>query len=864
MHSSEVRKKFIDFFSSKGHQIVESSSVLPLDDQTLLFTNSGMNQFKDVFLGAEKRDYLTATSAQRCIRAGGKHNDLENVGYTLRHHTFFEMLGNFSFGDYFKKEAIKYAWELLTEIYKISPEKLWITVHIEDQESEMIWLDEIGIQPDRISKLDDDNFWSMGDTGPCGPCSEIFYDHGEAFSGESPAEGVDTGDRFVEIYNLVFMQFNRSPDGELSPLPKPSVDTGMGLERITAVLQGINDNYETDLFKDLIKKIASNLGALNLENPSLRVIADHLRSSSYLIADGLSISNEGRGYVLRRIIRRALRHAHKLNPDYEKPLSGLVKELVSQMGKEHALLSKNKKIIEKTIEKEEQQFSLTLRNGMRIFEDETPKDVKEVSGELAFKLYDTFGFPLDMTIDLAREKNIAVNIKEYEELMEQQRDLAKASSNFDSLMPSSISLDKPTNFIGYDKSKCKSKVLKIFVNLKEQEILEGDSDAILILNKTPFYAESGGQVGDQGSISGEDFIFEVKDTQKVGDQFIHIGNLQKGTLKVGSQCESSINVDRRNKIIRNHSATHLLHSALRNVLGEHVEQKGSLVSDKYFRFDFTHDAALKIEEVQQIENLVNETIRNNISTKIETMSFKKAQDKGALAFFGDKYGNEVRVLSIGGDFSVELCGGTHVDSAGDIGFVKVTSESSISSGVRRIEACSGKDAEDFSNKFQNSGQEAMRLLNVNEEGLISKIKELMEKNSELEKSIKSSQQKELGEVIKSLEQDIIQINSYKVILKEFEGINLGSARSFIDELKNKNENLICVLASKDGDKSSLLVSSSKSIPKDVFSSNDLLQSLASLIGGKGGGKPDHAQAGGSQVKNFEKVFSKATKYIQNL
>ena len=864
MHSSEVRKKFIDFFSSRGHQIVESSSVLPLDDQTLLFTNSGMNQFKDVFLGAEKRDYLTATSAQRCIRAGGKHNDLENVGYTLRHHTFFEMLGNFSFGDYFKKEAIKYAWELLTEIYKISPEKLWITVHIEDQESEKIWLNEIGIQSDRISRLDDDNFWSMGDTGPCGPCSEIFYDHGEAFSGESPAEGVDTGDRFVEIYNLVFMQFNRSPDGELSPLPKPSVDTGMGLERITAVLQGINDNYETDLFKDLIKKIASNLGALNLENPSLRVIADHLRSSSYLIADGLSISNEGRGYVLRRIIRRALRHAYKLNPDYKKPLSGLVKELVSQMGKEHALLSKNKKIIEKTIEKEEQQFSLTLRNGMRIFEDETPKSVNEVSGELAFKLYDTFGFPLDMTIDLAREKNISVNIKEYDGLMQQQRDLAKASSNFDSLMPSSISLDKPTNFIGYDKSKCKSKVLKIFVNQKEQETLESDVDAILILNKTPFYAESGGQVGDQGSISGENFIFEVKDTQKVGDQFIHIGNLQKGTLKVGSQCESSINVDRRNKIIRNHSATHLLHSALRNVLGEHVEQKGSLVSDKYFRFDFTHDTALTIEEVQQIENLVNETIRNNISTKIETMSFKKAQDKGALAFFGDKYGDEVRVLSIGGDFSVELCGGTHVDSAGDIGFVKVTSESSISSGVRRIEACSGKDAEDFSNKFQNSGQEAMRLLNVSEEGLISKIKELMEKNSKLEKSIKSSQQKELGEVIKSLEQDIIQINSYKVIIKELEGINLGSARSSIDELKNKNENLICVLASKDGDKSSLLVSSSKSIPKDVFSSNDLLQSLASLIGGKGGGKPDHAQAGGSQVKNFEKVFSEATKYIQNL
>ena len=864
MHSSEVRKKFLDFFSSKGHELVESSSLLPLDDKTLLFTNSGMNQFKEVFLGAEKRKYSTATSSQRCIRAGGKHNDLENVGYTLRHHTFFEMLGNFSFGDYFKREAILYAWELLTKVYKLPPDRLWVTVHFEDIESEEIWLKEIGIPKERISKLDEDNFWSMGDTGPCGPCSEIFFDHGDNFLGSPPAEGADTGDRYVEIYNLVFMQFERNLQGNLNPLPKPSVDTGMGLERITSVMQETNDNYETDLFKPLIKKIAIELGEDDLKNPSLRVIADHLRSSAYLIADGLSISNEGRGYVLRRIVRRALRHAYKINPDIEHPLSKLTHDLIDQMKEVHGNLEVKKLDIEKALESEENQFSLTLRNGMRIFDEEVSSKTKIISGDLAFKLYDTYGFPLDMTIDLARERNLKVDEKGYDHQMDKQKEKAKAASNFENLLPASIDLDKPTDFYGYKKSKTKSKVLKIFLNQKELESLTSKDAALLILDKTPFYAESGGQVGDKGIIEGKNFKFKVTDTQKIGDQFIHIGSLAEGEINIDDVCDAEINILNRSKITNNHSATHLLHSALRDELGNHVEQKGSLVADNYFRFDFSHDESLSSEQLEKIENLVNKVIRQNEKTKTETMSYDEAIKKGALAFFGEKYGDEVRVIYIGGRFSVELCGGTHVKSTGEIGHIKITQETSISSGVRRIVACSGEDAEDYTNTFQTSGQEIMKLLNSSDKNILPKIKELIAKNKELEKSIKSSHQKEIGDLIQSLESEVIEINDFKVIFKEFEGIDLSSARVEIDNLKNKIGNLICVLLSRDGNKSSLMVSSSKSISKDVFSSNDLLQSLASLIGGKGGGKPDHAQAGGSEVKNFEKVFSDAKEYIQSL
>ena len=864
MHSSEVRKKFLDFFSSKGHELVESSSLLPVDDKTLLFTNSGMNQFKEVFLGAEKRKYTTATSSQRCIRAGGKHNDLENVGYTLRHHTFFEMLGNFSFGDYFKREAILYAWELLTKVYKLPPDRLWVTVHFEDIESEEIWLKEIGIPKERISKLDEDNFWSMGDTGPCGPCSEIFFDHGDNFLGSPPAEGADTGDRYVEIYNLVFMQFERNLQGNLNPLPKPSVDTGMGLERITSVMQETNDNYETDLFKSLIKKIAIELGEDDLKNPSLRVIADHLRSSTYLIADGLSISNEGRGYVLRRIIRRALRHAYKINPDIEHPLSKLTHDLIDQMKEVHGNLEVKKLDIEKALESEENQFSLTLRNGMRIFDEEVSSKTKIISGDLAFKLYDTYGFPLDMTIDLARERNLKVDEKGYDHQMDKQKEKAKAASNFENLLPASIDLDKPTDFNGYKKSKIKSKVLKIFLNQKELESLTSKDAALLILDKTPFYAESGGQIGDKGIIEGKNFKFKVTDTQKIGDQFIHIGSLADGEINIDDVCDAEINILNRSKITNNHSATHLLHSALRDELGNHVEQKGSLVADNYFRFDFSHDESLSSEQLEKIENLVNKVIRQNKKTKVETLSYDEAIKKGALAFFGEKYGDEVRVIYIGGRFSVELCGGTHVNSTGEIGHIKITQETSISSGVRRIVACSGEDAEDYTNTFQTSGQEIMKLLNSSDKNILPKIKELIAKNKELEKSIKSSHQKEIGDLIQSLESEVIEINDFKVILKEFEGIDLSSARVEIDNLKNKIGNLICVLLSRDGNKSSLIVSSSKSISKDVFSSNDLLQSLASLIGGKGGGKPDHAQAGGSEVKNFEKVFSEAKEYIQNI
>ena len=864
MHSSEVRKKFLDFFSSKGHELVESSSLLPVDDKTLLFTNSGMNQFKEVFLGAEKRKYTTATSSQRCIRAGGKHNDLENVGYTLRHHTFFEMLGNFSFGDYFKREAILYAWELLTKVYKLPPDRLWVTVHFEDIESEEIWLKEIGIPKERISKLDEDNFWSMGDTGPCGPCSEIFFDHGDNFLGSPPAEGADTGDRYVEIYNLVFMQFERNLQGNLNPLPKPSVDTGMGLERITSVMQETNDNYETDLFKSLIKKIAIELGEDDLKNPSLRVIADHLRSSTYLIADGLSISNEGRGYVLRRIVRRALRHAYKINPDIEHPLSKLTHDLIDQMKEVHGNLEVKELDIEKALESEENQFSLTLRNGMRIFDEEVSSKTKIISGDLAFKLYDTYGFPLDMTIDLARERNLKVDEKGYDHQMDKQKEKAKAASNFENLLPASIDLDKPTDFNGYKKSKTKSKVLKIFLNQKELESLTSKDAALLILDKTPFYAESGGQIGDKGIIEGKNFKFKVTDTQKIGDQFIHIGSLADGEINIDDVCDAEINILNRSKITNNHSATHLLHSALRDELGNHVEQKGSLVADNYFRFDFSHDESLSSEQLEKIENLVNKVIRQNKKTKVETLSYDEAIKKGALAFFGEKYGDEVRVIYIGGRFSVELCGGTHVNSTGEIGHIKITQETSISSGVRRIVACSGEDAEDYTNTFQTSGQEIMKLLNSSDKNILPKIKELIAKNKELEKSIKSSHQKEIGDLIQSLESEVIEINDFKVILKEFEGIDLSSARVEIDNLKNKIGNLICVLLSRDGNKSSLIVSSSKSISKDVFSSNDLLQSLASLIGGKGGGKPDHAQAGGSEVKNFEKVFSEAKEYIQNI
>ena len=690
--TNEIRNIFLDFFQENGHELVESSSLVPFNDPSLLFTNAGMVPFKDLLLGVEKRSYTRATSSQRCLRVGGKHNDLDNVGYTARHHTFFEMLGNFSFGDYFKEEAIAFAWELLTERYEIPAEKLWITVHKDDDESEQIWIEKIGVDPKRISRLDDDeNFWTMGDTGPCGPCSEIYYDHGEQIEGEPPTMDSDPGDRFIEIWNLVFTQFDRSKDGTLSPLPNPCVDTGMGLERMAAVLQEEHNNYDIDLFKKLVGKAAELTSSKDLKNPSLRVIADHLRASSFLIADGIVPSNEGRGYVLRRIIRRALRHANKLGMK-NTLLSSMVPILIEEMGDAHPLLIKESKIIQANLLQEEQQFSETLNQGITLLESEVEElDDKIIPGETVFKLYDTYGFPVDMTADFAREKGLEVDLVKYEELMLQQKDRARSSSSFSSVLPESISISGSTEFIGYEHTNSNTKIVELISSSKEtkSKTLVEDEEGIVILDQTPFYAEAGGQIGDKGTISGSGFKFEVLDTQKIGDHHGHFGVVKEGKLKINSKVEAHIDEDFRGRIVPNHSATHLLQAALKKILGDHVEQKGSLVEDNRLRFDFAHSEQVSPEELVEIEDLVNLHIAKNTESVTKVMSLEEATKKGAIAFFGEKYGEEVRVLDLGEGFSVELCGGTHVNKTGEIGLMKIISESGISAGVRRIEAVTG-------------------------------------------------------------------------------------------------------------------------------------------------------------------------------
>ena len=697
LSTNEIRQIYLDYFQEKGHELVDSSSLVPVNDPSLLFTNAGMVPFKDMLLGLEKRAYKRAVSSQRCLRVGGKHNDLDNVGYTARHHTFFEMLGNFSFGDYFKEEAIEFAWDLLTNRYKIPAERLWVTVHKNDDESETIWKEKIGVDPERISRLDDDeNFWTMGDTGPCGPCSEIYYDHGEDIEGEPPVMGSDPGDRFIEIWNLVFTQFNRTKDGKLSPLPNPCVDTGMGLERIAAVLQRQNSNYNTDLFKALVVKASKLTKTKDLANPSLRVIADHLRASAFLIADGIVPSNENRGYVLRRIIRRALRHAYKLGASEGPILSLMVTVLVKQMGDAHPLLQKNIDLIKANLMLEEEQFKATLAQGMALLEEEVNMlEDNIISGALAFKLYDTFGFPIDMTADYAREKNLEVDQESYEELMLVQRQRARTSSNFSALLPESVSIEGQTKFLGYETGICESNILELVTSPegKQTDLLLENEQGIVFLKQTPFYAESGGQVGDKGTISGKNFVFSVIDTQKVGDHFGHIGSVKTGKIEKNNKVKAVINEEFRNKIVRNHSATHLLQASLKKILGGHIEQKGSSVDDKRLRFDFTHSQSISKEELLNVEDLINHEIFKNISTITESMTLKEAEKKGAISFFGDKYGQEVRVLDLGEGFSIELCGGTHVDKTGDIGFLKIISESGVSAGVRRIEAVTGLGAQ---------------------------------------------------------------------------------------------------------------------------------------------------------------------------
>ena len=860
MNSSEVRKTFLDFFKEKNHELVKSSPLIPQNDSTLLFTNAGMIQFKDVFLGAEKTPFKRATSSQKCIRAGGKHNDLENVGYTLRHHTFFEMLGNFSFGDYFKEDAIKFAWELLTERYELPKEKLWITVHIDDDESEDIWLNKIGVPKERVNRLDEDNFWSMGDTGPCGPCSEIFYDHGSDFLGDPPAEGNESGDRYIEIYNLVFMQFDRDANGNMTPLPKPSVDTGMGFERITAVMQNTNDNYKTDIFDNLIKTIAKKLKVNDISDPSLRVIADHLRSSSFLLSDGVIIGNEGRSYVLRRIIRRALRHAYKLNTEENHILSKSANELIDNLGSAYPELIKNKNLIKDSLENEENQFSNTLRTGMSLLEEKL-NSLKEkiIPGELAFKLYDTYGFPLDMTLDLAREKDLEVDVDEYENLMDNQRKRAKESSSFESLLPSSIDLDKETNFLGYQQDVCEAQIRLIFKNgLEVEEVDSGE--CLFITDKTPFYAESGGQIGDSGFIKADIGLARVKDTQKTGGYFIHFAEVEKGSFKKSQNVLMEIETDKRKKIVSNHSATHLMHASLRNILGKHVEQKGSLVNEEKLRFDFSHDKALTKKEIIEIENQVNEIIRKDIKTEVFESTYDEAIKLGALAFFGEKYGDTVRVLKIGGDFSTELCGGTHVKSTSEIKLFKIVSESSISSGVRRIEAVSNSLAEDLVGKLKNEIIELSKFLGTEVDNIPNKINDLGIRLKKFQERFKKIEQKQNENLILSFKEDFKKVNEMNVLVKRIDGINLSSLRGPLDSLKNSTGRAVIVLSGEFQSKAMIIASISKDLLDEIDARN-LLKSCSKLLDAKGGGKEDFAQAGGGDPKKIDLALTEANNFL---
>jgi alanyl-tRNA synthetase len=862
MNSLSVRKTFLDFFSEKNHKLVPSSSIVPNNDKSLMFTNAGMIQFKDVFLGAEKINYLRATSAQKCIRAGGKHNDLENVGYTLRHHTFFEMLGNFSFGDYFKEDAIAFAWELLTKHYNLPEEKLWVTVHESDAESEKIWINKIGIDKTRLSKLSEDNFWSMGETGPCGPCSEIFYDHGEHLEGNSPEEGKETGERFVEIYNLVFMQFNRDLEGNLNSLPKPSVDTGMGFERICAVLQNTPDNYETDLFKPLINEIANACSEKDLSNSSLRVIADHLRASCFMISDGVSIGNEGRNYVLRRIVRRALRHGYKLNDKHVNTLSSLVPFVVNLYKELYPELKKNESLIRDALVEEELKFNVTLNQGMNLLETEIKNSKnKSISGELAFKLYDTYGFPLDMTLDFAREMNLEVDVKGYDELMNQQKTRAKESSSFESLLPSSIDLVEDTKFIGYEDDSAKAEIKIIFQD-GIQTKLATEGECAIIFNETPFYAESGGQVGDSGKVYAANGSGEIFDTKKMGSQHIHLCRILDGSFSENDLVEIEIEKERRDKIVLNHSATHLMHAALRNVLGTHVQQKGSLVNEEKLRFDFSHSKAVSSDEIKLIEDQVNEIIKKDIATEIFETSFDEAIKMGALAFFGDKYGEKVRVLKIGGDYSTELCGGTHVEKTGQIENFKIVSESSISSGVRRIEAVTGNEANLLLKEESNEIKKIADSFGVSVSELDRKVKESKKVIDLFQKKFKDFENINNMNLEKHFESNFEKINEMNVLMQRIDGLNLSSLRGNLDNLKNKTPKAIIILVGENNSKAQIVVS----VTKDLFgtySAKDILNSLSTKFNFKGGGKDDYAQAGGDSIEVLDRVFEEVRLLISS-
>ena len=845
MKTSDIRKAFLDFFNSKNHEVVASSSLVPSNDETLLFTNAGMVQFKDVFLGTETKNFKRAATSQRCIRAGGKHNDLENVGYTLRHHTFFEMLGNFSFGDYFKEDAIKFAWEFLTEELKLDKEKLWITVYKDDDEAEEIWKNIIGIDPGRIARLgDDDNFWSMGDTGPCGPCSEIFYDHGEHIDGTPPGAEGDEGDRFIEIWNLVFMQFNRDESGKMEPLPKPSVDTGMGLERIAAVLQSVNSNYETDVFKDLINASEKILGSEG--STSHKVIADHIRSSVFLISDGVIPEKEGRGYVLRRIMRRGIRHGYKIGA--KKPFMHLlVKDLIKLMNSAYPELKKKQKDIIELIKNEEIKFFETLETGIEILE-ETISNMKNktLSGDVVFKLHDTYGFPFDLTADIAREKQLDIDEERFNECMNQQKQTSKASSSFVSSLPAASGIEE-TKFLGYENLESDSKVLVIWKDQERIDAAKNEEEIFFACNQTPFYAEAGGQIGDKGKFASQSSTGSILDCKKQGKVYIHKAIVDKGSIKTGDVIKMSVEKEKRSAIAIHHSSTHLVHAALRAVLGDHVQQKGSLVDENKLRFDFSHTKPLTKEEITKIEDIVNKEALKNLEVKTELMKLDDALKSGAMALFGEKYDDDVRVLTMGEDsYSVELCGGTHVNRTGDIGFFVITNQSSVASGIRRIEALAGSKSIEHVKKLRDVNLSLQNSLNVSADELQEKVNSLIEENKKLKKSSKSKSAKK--SIISS---EMHEFGDWKLIVEQVDVEDTKDLRSLADEQKNTNEKLCVVIFTESSNKIALVCGVTKNLTESL-SAKDVVSELSNQINGKGGGRSDFAQGAGEtdNIKDF--------------
>ncbi|POG21250.1 alanine--tRNA ligase [Aeromonas bestiarum] len=853
MSTSELRSAFLEYFRSQGHQVVSSSSLVPHNDPTLLFTNAGMNQFKDVFLGADKRAYNRATTAQRCVRAGGKHNDLENVGYTARHHTFFEMLGNFSFGDYFKQDAIRFAWEFLTGTLKLPKERLLVTVYETDDEAFDIWAKEMGVPVERIVRIGDnkgapfasDNFWQMGDTGPCGPCTEIFYDHGDHLWGGPPGSPEEDGDRFIEIWNVVFMQFNRQVDGTMEPLPRPSVDTGMGLERISAIMQGVHSNYEIDIFQALIKKAAEIVGTTDLNNQSLRVIADHIRSCAFLVADGVMPSNEGRGYVLRRIIRRAVRHGRKLGAT-DVFFYKLAAELAVQMKDVAAELIAQLPLVERVLRIEEEQFVRTLDRGLLLLEDVLTNlgDAKIIPGEVVFKLYDTYGFPADLTADVVREREIGIDEEGFNVEMEKQRARAKEASSFGVNYNEVLKLDFETPFTGYKQLSQKTTVVGIYKDGVEVNGLISGEEAVVVLAETPFYAESGGQVGDSGILKVDDGIFAVTDTQKAGKAIIHKGYLELGTLEKGAEVEAVVDGERRQAVALNHSVTHLLHAALRQALGDHVTQKGSLVGAERMRFDFSHFEGLTMATIRRVEELVNAQIRANHDVNTQVMDLETAKSAGAMALFGEKYEDDVRVVRMG-DYSTELCGGTHAKRTGDIGFFKIIAESGIAAGVRRIEAVTGKGAIDFMHQLGEQIEEAAALVKGDQFSIADKVRQMLDKSKMMERELEQLKAKLAAQAGSDLLSQVIEINGRKVLIAALEGADPKSLRGMLDELKNQMKSGVVLLATSSDDKVNLIAGVTSDLTGKV-KAGELVNLVAQQVGGKGGGRPDMAQAGGTQ------------------